>query len=202
MMTMDWKDWDAYKLGIIDENGKRQRNVKLDSDEKKSAYTPFIRLAANLKRLVSNIPGGGSKLGSFASALFLIKEKVGQKGIESICEKFHVDVLDFLNEKNEWFILDEKQLSPGIYRVKNPKLLNVSCAEMVWPKDQVRIQDDCYPVGDVFGVEAALNILDLKLEKKHWPIIKPFLIFLNYIKNDQYTGIVMDPNVVDALRKI
>ena len=30
MMAMDWKDWDAYKLGIIDENGKRQRNVKLD----------------------------------------------------------------------------------------------------------------------------------------------------------------------------
>ena len=55
---------------------------------------------------------------------------------------------------------------------------------------------------NMFGVEAALNILDLKLEKKHWPIIKPFLIFLNYIKNDQYTGIVMDPSVVDALRKI
>jgi len=55
---------------------------------------------------------------------------------------------------------------------------------------------------NMFGVEAALNILDLKLEKKHWPIIKPFLIFLNYIKNDQYTGIVMDPNVVDVLRKI
>ena len=70
LMAMDWKSWDAYKLGIIDENGKRQRNVKLDNNEKKSAYTPFIRLAANLKRLVSNIPGGGSKLGSFASALF------------------------------------------------------------------------------------------------------------------------------------
>ena len=86
LMAMDWKSWDAYKLGIIDENGKRQRNVKLDNDEKKSAYTPFIRLAANLKRLVSAVPGGGAKLGSFASALFLIKEKVGDKGIKSICE--------------------------------------------------------------------------------------------------------------------
>ena len=153
MMAMDWKSWDAYKLGIIDENGKRQRNVKLDNDEKKSAYTPFIRLAANLKRLVSAVPGGGSKLGSFASALFLIKEKVGDKGIKSICEEMNVEVLDFLNEKNEWFLLDEKQLSPGIYKVTNPKLLNGSCAEMVWPKDQVRIQDDCFPVGDVFGVD-------------------------------------------------
>ena len=153
MMAMDWKSWDAYKLGIIDENGKRQRNVKLDNDEKKSAYTPFIRLAANLKRLVSAVPGGGSKLGTFASALFLIKEKVGDKGIKSICEEMNVEVLDFLNEKNEWFLLDEKQLSPGIYRVQNPKLLNGSCAEMVWPKDQVRVQEECYPVGDVFGVD-------------------------------------------------
>ena len=153
MMAMDWKDWDAYKLGIIDENGKRLRDVKLDSDEKKSAYTPFVRLAANLKRLVAKVPGGGSRLGSFASALFLIKEKVGEKGIKSICEEMNIEVLDFLNEKNEWFLLDEKQLSPGIYKVTNPKLLNGSCAEMVWPKDQVRIQDDCFPVGDVFGVD-------------------------------------------------
>jgi len=57
-------------------------------------------------------------------------------------------------------------------------------------------------VFNMFGIEAALNILDLKLENKHWPIVKPFLIFLNYIKNDQYTGITMDPNVVDVLRKI
>jgi len=153
MMAMDWKDWDAYKLGIIDENGKRKRDVKLDNDEKKSAYTPFVRLAANLKRLVAKVPGGGSKLGSFASALFLIKEKVGEKGIRTICKEMDIDVLDFLNEKNEWFLLDEKQLSPGIYRVRNPKLLNGSCAEMVWPKDQVRVQDECFPIGDVFGVD-------------------------------------------------
>ena len=55
---------------------------------------------------------------------------------------------------------------------------------------------------NMFGIEAALNILDLKLEEKHWPVVKPFLIFLNYIKNDQYTGITMDPSVVEALRKI
>ena len=153
LLVMDWKNWDAYKEGIIDENGKRIREVKLDTDSKRSAYTPFVRLVANIKRLVAKIPGGGSKLGSFASALFLIKEKVGEKGIKSICEEMNIEVLDFLNEKNEWFLLDEKQLSPGIYKVTNPKLLNGSCAEMVWPKDQVRIQDDCFPVGDVFGVD-------------------------------------------------
>ena len=55
---------------------------------------------------------------------------------------------------------------------------------------------------NMFGIEAALNILDLKLEEKHWPVVKLFLIFLKYIKNDQYTGITMDPSVVEALRKI
>ena len=155
MMVMDWKDWDAYKQGIIDENGKRNRNVKLDTDEKKSSYTPFIRLAANIKRLIAKIPGGGSRLGSFASALFLIKEKYNlkEKNLKDICEKCDIEILDFLNEKNEWFLLQDKQLSPGIYRVANPKLLNKTCSEMVWSKDQIRINEECFPVGDVFGVD-------------------------------------------------
>ena len=102
MMVMDWKNWDAYKEGIIDENGKRIREVKLDTDSKRSAYTPFVRLVANIKRLVAKIPGGGSKLGSFASALFLIKEKanLSEKGLKTICEKCDIEVLDFLNSDN------------------------------------------------------------------------------------------------------
>ena len=155
MMVMDWKSWDAYKEGIIDENGKRLKEVKLDTDSKRSAYTPFVRLVANIKRLVAKIPGGGSKLGSFASALYLVKEKanLSEKGVKSICEKCDIEVLDFLNENNEWFLLEDKQLSPGVYRVNNPKLLNKSCSELVWAKDQIRIKDDCFPVGDVFGVD-------------------------------------------------
>jgi len=55
---------------------------------------------------------------------------------------------------------------------------------------------------NVFGIEASLNILELKLEEKYWPQLKPFLIFLRYIRNDQYTNIPMDQFVVDVLRKI
>jgi len=53
-----------------------------------------------------------------------------------------------------------------------------------------------------FGVEATLNILELKLNEKHWPVIKPFLIFLKYITNEQYTEIEMDKLVIERLRKI
>jgi hypothetical protein len=57
-------------------------------------------------------------------------------------------------------------------------------------------------VFNVFGIEAGLKILELKLDKNHWPLIKPFLIFLRYIRNDQYTNVPMDQTIVDALRKI
>jgi len=53
-----------------------------------------------------------------------------------------------------------------------------------------------------FGIEASLNILELKLNDNHWPVIKPFLVYLRYIRNDQYTGIAMDQKAVDVLREI
>jgi hypothetical protein len=57
-------------------------------------------------------------------------------------------------------------------------------------------------VFNAFGIQPALNILELKTINRHWTILKPFLIFLKYIRNDQYTRIPMDPVVVEALRKI
>ena len=53
-----------------------------------------------------------------------------------------------------------------------------------------------------FGIEAALNILELKLTEKHWPVVKPFLVYLKYIRDDQYTGIAMDQSILEVLRKI
>jgi hypothetical protein len=53
-----------------------------------------------------------------------------------------------------------------------------------------------------FGIEPSLNILKLKLDDRHWPIVKPFLIYLKYIEDDKVTGFAMDPYVVDRLRQI
>ena len=155
MLVMDWKDWDAYKTGVIDENGKRNKSVRLDDDEKKSSYTPFIRLAANIKRLLSKIPGGSTKLGSFAAALFLIKEKynLNDKQLNKIIEECGIDPLDIMLESSEWFVLKDGMLSPGIYRLSEDKVLNGTYDDIVNTKDQVRIHDDCYPVGDVFGID-------------------------------------------------
>jgi chitinase len=155
MLVLDWKSWDAYKLGIINDEGKRDKNVKIDTDEKKSAYTPFIRMAANLKRLLGSIPGGSSKLGSFAAALYLIKEhhNISDNQINKILEEFGIDPIDFLLEENSWFVIDNKMLSPGVYRIYEDKLLKDSLDDIVFAKDQIRILEDTYPVGDVLGID-------------------------------------------------
>jgi len=55
---------------------------------------------------------------------------------------------------------------------------------------------------NVFDIKPTLKMLEFQIEGKYWPALKPFLIFLKYIKNDQYTDIKMDPYVIDKLRKI
>lgn len=55
---------------------------------------------------------------------------------------------------------------------------------------------------NVFGNEAGLDILELKIEIEYWHVLKPFLIFLKTIKNTEYTNIDMDKLVVERLRKI
>jgi|SRR5210317_686708 hypothetical protein len=55
---------------------------------------------------------------------------------------------------------------------------------------------------NVFSPGPGLLMLEHRLDEKHWPVIKPFLIFLKIIENDKYTGITMDEKVVQALRKI
>lgn len=156
LLVTDFKDTEAYKLGIIDQNGKRIKEVKLNTAELKSAYTPFHRLVFNIKKIMAKAPGGSSQIASYAAALFLLKEKYNLKdsNLEKINEKLGIDSLDMLVENAGWFVLDNKMLSPGIYRVKNEKVINFNCEEVVNAKDQIKImKESAYPVGDVFGID-------------------------------------------------
>ena len=45
-------------------------------------------------------------------------------------------------------------------------------------------------------------MLEFHIDKKYWYILKPFLIYLNYIKNTEYTNIEMDKSIIEGLRKI
>ena len=126
----------------------------MDSAAKKDAYTPFVRLCANVKRLITKIPGGGTKLGSLAAGLLLIKENgnVGDNELNKIIKECNLEKLDFLSEDSKWFVLEDNMLSPGIYKIKNSKIVNSTFEEIVNPHDKIKINNDCYPIDTVFGL--------------------------------------------------
>lgn len=154
ILTTPWIETDAFKLGLIDDKGKRDKSIRIDTSEKKTAYTTFHRLAFNIKRLLERLPGGTSKFASYAAALFLLKEKFGvsDKNIEKILRETNMDTLDFMSENTQWFVLADNKLSPGIYRVKNEKLVESTLEEFVHPKDQIRVLDESYPIDYVMGL--------------------------------------------------
>lgn len=155
LLTTKWEDTDAYKLGLVDENGKRIKSKKLSSSEEKTAYSTFNRLVFNLKRLLQKVPGGGTVVSSYAAALLLIREHLGvsDKSLEKILHECGIDPLDFINEANQWYLLEDKQLAPGTYRVRNEKLLTRTLDEMCSAGDRIKVTDDCYPVADICGID-------------------------------------------------
>ena len=55
---------------------------------------------------------------------------------------------------------------------------------------------------NVFGIEAALNILLFKMNTQQLEVIKPLLVFLRHITDTQMVEIKMDKTAIEALRKI
>lgn len=74
MMTRKWEEMDAYKFGLIDDNGKRIKSKKPKTSEEKSSFTLLHRLVFNLKRVLELLPFGRTRLASYAASLALLKE--------------------------------------------------------------------------------------------------------------------------------
>ena len=72
-LTTPFDKTDAFKQGVIDKDGKLLKSPK--SAEEKAAYSSFDRLVFNLKRLLGKLPGGKSRLASYAAALLLLREE-------------------------------------------------------------------------------------------------------------------------------
>lgn len=153
LLTTPWIDTEAYKLGLIDDNGKRLKSKKIQSSEEKDAYTSFMRVVFNMKRLIQKLPGGSNKIASYASALLLIREEMGvtDKGIEKLVKEMDLDPADFISERNEWYVLEDKRLSPGMYIVKEEKLTKQF--NEVYAKDKIRVPEESYPIGNIFGLD-------------------------------------------------
>jgi hypothetical protein len=153
LLTTKFEDTTAFKLGLIDKEGKKLKSP--ETSDERSAYNMFHRLVFNLKKLLAKVPGGSSKLASYAAALFLIKEQLNlsDSSVDNIVQASDVDPLEALSEGNSWFCAKDGMLSPGIYRLANDKMLNATCEEVCKKGDKVRVFDNTYPEGSILGVD-------------------------------------------------
>lgn len=92
MLVTPFVETDAYKLGIIDANGKNLiKPSKFNTIEQKEAYTYLHRLVFNMKRILARLPGGDNRIKSIIAALYLIKEyhEVKDKSFDLMEERYN-----------------------------------------------------------------------------------------------------------------
>jgi hypothetical protein len=98
LLYLEWSQWDAYKLGIIDRTGKQLKEAVTPKET--TAWTYFHRLAANLKRLIEVIPGGKSKIGKLVAAYALYKEDTDDQALfEGFDTTTWIDSMNFVTEE-------------------------------------------------------------------------------------------------------
>lgn len=93
--------WDAYKIGLIDKDGKVIVDKDDRTDEQNKAWGYYDRLIANLKKLLGKIPGGKSRIASFAAALLLLREhNLDPDDVEYLeeCMRFYMKEAELITE--------------------------------------------------------------------------------------------------------
>lgn len=156
ILTQKWEDMDAFKYGIIDKNGnvlKKARDLK--TVEEKESYTVFNRLVFNVKRLMEKIPGGSSTIGSYAAALYLLKEHstVDDDDISVALEELQIPPEALLPVMSESYLLNEQnEISPGSYSLTTNVASGIS-GEVIGKKGHtVVIEEQSSPVGTILGI--------------------------------------------------
>lgn len=87
--------WPAYEQGIIDDKGKiliKRKNFLKKAQ--RDAFGIFDLMILNLKKLLAKVPGGQSKLASYAAALFLIREWQHFSDDSLLTEEVNDDIIE------------------------------------------------------------------------------------------------------------
>ena len=166
LLTTPFEKTDAFKLGIIDEKGNRVKlpkstkpAVELSTSELQSAYTILHKLVFNIKKLFNKVPGLRTKVGSYAAALFLLKDTFKESVDDP--DMFEKEFVKFLKENNiemddeisEEVIGFGEVLPKGEYVLVND-ILNKEEEELSAKKgDKVIAYDDEAPLDTILGVE-------------------------------------------------
>ena len=166
LLTTEFKKTDAYKLGIIDEKGHRilkpkstKPAVELSTSQLKNAYTVLHKLVFNIKKLFNKVPGLRTKVGTYAAALFLLKDTFKESVQDP--DMFEKEFVKYLKENNIEFdnsISEEvigfgEILPKGNYVLVND-ILNKEDEEVsARAGDLVMTFEDQSPVDTILGVD-------------------------------------------------
>jgi len=166
LLTTEFNKTDAYKLGIIDDKGNRIRNqksakpaVELSTSQQKNAYTILHKLVFNIKKLFNKVPGLRTKVGTYAAALFLLKDTFK----ESVADPdfFEKELVKYLKENNIEFdntISEEvvgfgEILPKGNYVLVNDILNKEDEAITATKGDLVMTFEDQSPADTILGID-------------------------------------------------
>ena len=165
LLVTPFEDTPAFKLGIIDKNGNRVRLPKstrvtpLNTIEEKGAYTILHKLVFNIKKIFGKVPGLRTKLGTYAAALFLLKDTFKESVDDP--DVFEKEFMKYLKEQG--FEIDDsiseevigfgEVLPKGEYVLVND-ILNKEEEELSAKKgDKVVTFEDEAPIDTILGVE-------------------------------------------------
>ena len=178
LLTTPFEDMEAYKLGIIDEKGNRVRQpkstkpaVELSTTELKNSYTILHKLVFNIKKIFGKVPGLRTKVGTYAAALFLLKDTFKESvDDQHMFEKEFMKYLkenniEFDNEISEEVIGFGEVLPKGEYLLVND-ILNKEEEELSAKiGDKVIAYEDEAPVDTILGVEI-FPVIHIKSQEK------------------------------------
>jgi len=156
LLVTKFEDTDAFKKGIIDKDGKKNKDFNTNSTDDREAYrshyTPFHRLVFNIKRIMAKVPGGQSAVARYGAALALIKEhgELSDGQLERIHEATGIDIMDVLMEDSKWYVLEDGNLGQGMYRMRNESLVDTG-ESLIRKDDQVRIYENNL-IYDILGI--------------------------------------------------
>ena len=178
LLTTPFNKTDAYKYGIIDDKGNRIREdnstrvkVELTTSTLKNSYTILHKLVFNIKKIFSKLPLLKSKIGTYAAALFLLKDTF-KEHVEDP-DMFEKEFMKYLKENkieldreiSEEVIGFGEVLPKGEYVLKND-ILNKEEEELTAKKgDKVSAFEDQAPIDTVLGVEI-FPVIHMKTQEK------------------------------------
>ena len=156
LLVTPWKKQEAYKLGIIDANGKNLiKSSKFEKEEQRAAFTLLHRLVFNLKRIMMKIPFVRSQLGTYATALFLLKEHYKIENLpEAEITKYLLEnkLIDLNDNISEEVIGFGNMLPMGEYKLKDQVTADDDEID-AQPGDVVTALEDTPPSDRVLGVD-------------------------------------------------